>query len=198
MSSQFQSQSLHHARITAPMTLSNDQLRQLLRVAKDDPRLSDLYDVASIISYTGIRLREFSTLRWADVDFANSRAEIFSGKAMSQRCIPIGPDTLKILEARRCRKPVSVFVLGESPMSLLLRVARQLREVGNRIGVGLVSASVLRHTFFMRLLTAGMVVPAVMAIGGFKHPSLVMKFIPNQLHQCREAVPFLTQIENGL
>ncbi len=188
----------HISSMSTRRHLSTDELSRILSIAKEDPSLRDLYEVASFISYTGIRLHEFSVLRWADVDFTNSRAVISSTKTFSRRCIPIGPHTLEILKARRSRNPESDFVLGCSRMVVLHRVARQLRELGNMIGVGLVSASVLRHTFFRRLFATGGAPWAFISIAGCNPSIVTVKFVPDPIVQCIVAAPYIAQIEEQI
>ena len=58
--------------------LSEDEVRRILTLAKEDPRLQDLYDVANIVLHTGIRLNELSNLRRDDLDLPNRRVAVFS------------------------------------------------------------------------------------------------------------------------
>jgi integrase len=155
------------SRTSFRVTLSNDQIHQILRAAQEDPRLQDLYDVVSIISLTGLRARELENLLWADVDLANGQLAVASPKAISKRYVPIGARTHQVLEARLARQPASEYVLGICPKTLLCRVRRQLAELGQQIGIGSVNLRNLRHIFFSNLMNNGASPIVPMAIGGF-------------------------------
>src|ERR1035437_7845318 len=161
---------LRTSKTTVHTTLSNDQIRQLLQVAGEDPSLQDLYDVASIVSYTGLRRGELENLLWSDVEFDKSRLVVHSPMAMYVRYVPFDAKSRQILEALRNRDPEAVFVLGKSPQQVLHRVRRQLRAVAWKMGAGRVSLHSLRQSFFMRLLEAGADVATVMSIGGCTRP----------------------------
>jgi integrase len=178
--------------------LSINELRQILSIAKEDSHLRDLYDIASVISFTGIRFRELSNLRWADVDFPNRRAVVFCPKSMREHLVPFGPKTLQILKTRRSWVPASEFVFGDTPSALLNRVAHQLRSVGRKVGAGSVSVSVLRHTFFSRLMETGADTTALISIGGFRPSYLSVRSLLSSVQQCTWAARFQAQVEEQL
>lgn len=173
------------SQITVRTTLSNDQLHQLLKIASEGPGLQDLYDVASIVSYTGLRRGELENLRWSDVAFDKSRLIVDSPMSMSVRYLPFDAKSRRILESLRDRDPDPVFVLGRSPRQVLDRVRLQLRAVARKMGAGPVSLHSLRHSYFMRLLEAGADASRVMSIGGYRSSSLQRLF----------RVPLLTTAE---
>jgi integrase len=135
-------------------TLSIEQVRHLLALTAEDPKLRDLHDAVSIISWTGIRMIELIKLRWSDLSFRDGWASITQSKTWDRR-IPLGPKTLHILEALRSRKRASEFVFGKSPSARLQGIARQLRVVAGKVGAPTASFSVLRHTFFLHLVLLG-------------------------------------------
>jgi integrase len=184
---------LRTSHTTVHTTLSNDQLRQLLQIAGEDPRLQDLHDVASIVSYTGLRRGELEILRWSDVEFDNSRFVVHSPKAMSGRYIPFGAKSRQILEALRVRNPEAVFVLGKSPQLVLHRVLLQLRAVARKMGSGPVSLHSLRHSFFRRLLIAGADPSTVMFIGGYRGYSPIKSFL-TPAQKCEHATGDLVRL----
>ena len=160
--------------------LSDDEFHQVLLIIKEESRLLDLYDVVRVISYTGIRSRELSKLRWADVDIAKSRIAVPS-KTLYKRYVPFGPKTLQVLEARRVRKPASEFVLGESPTGLLGRISRQLRAVAEQAGIGPITLSIIRCTIIERLVSAGACIQSLGLISGYRTAHLTTKFfLPNE------------------
>ena len=189
-----------HVSMLKRRKLSVNELQKILSIAKRNPRLQDLYDVVSLISNTGIRLNELKSLSWADVDFGNSRFVIVSPMSTCARYVPFESKTFQILEARRFRNPASEFVFGDTATTLLNRVVRQLRDVGNKIGVSPVSMHILRHTFFSRLMGAGADPLTLMFIGGWRNPSFPFKmsFFPTPEQKCDMAVRYLKQVEEEL
>ena len=160
--------------------LSSDQFRRILSIVENQPRLRDLSDIVSVITYTGIRSGELTKLRWVDVDFPKNRVTVHS-KWTHVRYLPFGPKTRQILEARRLRQPTSEFVLGESPTGLLRRISRQLQALGDRAGVGPIPISVFRHSFFKRLFLAGASAESVQFLGGYRTPFLTIEsFLTNK------------------
>jgi integrase len=134
--------------------LSKGQLRRLLDLSIADPTLRDLHDVVMIVSNTGIRPGELRDLLWTDVDLQGCKFTVAEKKNARMRSVPLGPQTLQVLQSRRERQPDPAYVLGESPLGLLHRVSVQLRTVCDRLGVRGVSLHVLRHTFAKRLVNA--------------------------------------------
>lgn len=157
--------------------LSNHQLRHLLRLAKEDPKLQDLFDVVSIISLIGLRRLELENLLWADVDFANGRIRVASPMSISDRYVPLGTKTRSILKARRDRDPGSDYVLGKSPQLLLRKVQHQLLVLGRQIRAGSISLYSLRQTFFRILMEAGADATVLMSIGGYRSFSPVKSIL---------------------
>jgi integrase len=192
-----------HPRRTVSMpkrpTLSRNKLRRILILAKADPRLRNLHDVVSVISFTGLRLRELSDLRWTDVDFSKKRAAV-SSKTACKRYVPLGRKTIQILEARRFLNPTSEFVLGGSPAPLLMSVTRKFREVSVKAGAGPLSPNVLRHAFFGELMRAGANVTTLMFIAGWRSSSSspVMERRLDAERQFKLAGQFIAQVEETL
>lgn len=134
--------------------LSQRQLRRILDISTADPTLRDLHDVVMIVSNTGIRPGELRDLLWADVDLQGCKLTVAEKKNARMRSVPLGPQTLQVLQSRREREPDATYVLGVSPLGLLRRVSVQLRTDCDRLGLRGVSLHVLRHTFANRLVNA--------------------------------------------
>jgi integrase len=178
-------------------TLSKDQLRQILSISQVDPRLRDLHEIASFISFTGIRPGELQNLCWSNVDVHKNRAFVTSNK-VGGHYLAFGAKALQILEARRGREAEANYVLGASARMLLNRISRQLSAVGNRIGTSPVSLSVLRKTFIFRLLHSGADVRSVMILCGYRESYPPSKFLSNrtQIFECaaRNLTPLLEEV----
>jgi integrase len=181
----------------APATVSNDQLRQILSISYEDPSLRDLHEIASLVSYTGIRPGELQNLRWSRVDVPKCRAFVAT-KRVRGHYVPLGPKALQILEARRGRAPESEYVLGASGRRLLNQISRQLRALGNSIGASAASLSTLRRTFITRLAYSATDPTSVMIICGYRDSYLPPKFLSNPTHHferaARELAPLLEKV----
>jgi len=187
-----QQQSRRSSPITVRTTVTNDHLHQLLHVAKEDPRLHDLHDIASIISFTGIRPGELRGLRWADIDFAERRFSV-AVKFGGLRYVPLSTKGRQILEALRDRDPAGVFVLGKSPQQVLARVRAQLRAVAGKMGTGPVSLRSLRHSFFTHVMRCGANATTLMCIVGYRGYSPIKSFLtPAQI--CTRAADDLARL----
>ncbi|MGA2170027.1 MAG: tyrosine-type recombinase/integrase [Terracidiphilus sp.] len=151
-------------------TLSNDQLSQILPLSAKDPLLHDVHDVVAIVTGTGIRTGELRDLRWIDVDLPKSKITIRNAKTSCVRTVPLGEDTLRVLEARRQRQPDSGCVLGPSARALLHRVSRKMATLSKCIGIGSISMQMLRRTFGVRLLNSGANIWSVMDMMGLSRP----------------------------
>jgi integrase len=153
----------------APECLDEEKVTALLAVSSESMETQDLHDVVNILLNTGLRVGELCELRFADVDHNNRQLAITATKSCIRRVVPVGPETLQILETRHEQQPNSEFVLGKCPRGVVERVERQLRTLK---GMSRVKLHMLRRTFSMRLVNAGAPVAVVMAIGGWKAPIL--------------------------
>ena len=147
--------------------LTNEQLHEILSTSVRDLHLQDLREVVIIVANTGISSEELVNFRYADVDIKKRRIKVRSKRA-GDHFIPFAAETLKILEARRNREPKSEYVLGVNARRLLNRVSRQLRALGQTIGIGSVTINSLRQTFGMRLMNSGASIDSLKTIWGLE------------------------------
>jgi len=120
---------------------------------------------------------------------------LIHSKARDRRCLPFGPKTLQILQARRVRNPASEFVLGESPARLLSRISWQFRALCDRVGVGPIPLRALRHRFFERLLSTGASIESALFLGGYPRTYLNMTCFLTSYQLYEQAVRDQARVE---
>lgn len=115
---------------------------------------------------TGLRVSELIALRRADVVCGRGAHVRCEGKGRKQRCTPLGPDTISVLEAwlRRDLSPQSDCVFPSSrggPLSrdaiedLVARHGRTAQHHCLSLQQKAIHPHVLRHTAAMELLSHG-------------------------------------------
>ena len=160
-------------------SLSPSQIELLRLKAWRSAKLRDLHDVITIIANTGLRAGgELQNLQWVDVDLGNKRMYIAGTKSSTRRIVPLSSKTLSVMASRLAHSPESKFVLGNSPSGLLKRVSGQLSQLGESVGSSGLTLGVLRHSFFILLVTKGADVATVCAIGGWRKPSFLKQVVP--------------------
>jgi len=135
------------APLPVPQPLTEEQMKNLLALSAESPTTQDLHDVVKIVLNTGMRAGELCELRFADVDHNNRQLVFNATKSCTRRVVPVGPETLQILESRRELQPELEFVLGKCPRGVVKRVERQLRTLK---GMSRVSLHMLRRAFYLR------------------------------------------------
>jgi integrase len=118
---------------------------------------------------TGMRRGELLSIRWRDVDFANSTVLILTTKNGHPRRIPLTLAALKTLEAlpRRSEK-----VFPVSPNAIRLAWER-LRA---RAGLPDLHLHDLRHEAISRFFELGLSVPEVAMISGHREPRMLSRY----------------------
>jgi integrase len=118
---------------------------------------------------TGMRRGELLSIRWRDVDFANSTVLILTTKNGHPRRIPLTPNALKTLEAlpRRYKK-----VFPVTPNAVRLAWER-LRA---RAGLTDLRLHDLRHEAVSRFFELGLSVPEVAMISGHREPWMLSRY----------------------
>ena len=149
--------------------LTESQLSQILAITENDPQLSDVHDVVTMIMATGMRAGEIRELRWADVNFVQREITIKS-RTRNARTVPFEDKALLGFKKRRLCEPQAEHVLGESPENFLYRVSRKLATISKSIGIDRVSFHILRLTFAHRLVSSGASITVVMWILGYERP----------------------------
>jgi integrase len=116
-----------------------------------------------------MRRGELLSIRWRDVNFANSTVLILTTKNGHPRRIPLTPSALKTLEALP-RSDERIFPV--TPNSIRLAWER-LRA---RAGLSDLRLHDLRHEAISRFFEFGLSVPEVAMISGHREPRMLSRY----------------------
>jgi integrase/recombinase XerD len=134
-----------------------------------------------LMLYTGLRLSEVAGLRWDQVDLEARRLRIL-GKGNKERVIPLSPNTVPALRARRLRTPGEwVFPSGYAYREHVHTgtVRNMVLKAAKLAGLRGVNPHRLRHTFATTLVDNGVDIRRIQALLG--HSSLATTQIYTQV-----------------
>ena len=127
-----------------------------------------LFEVASVITNTGIRPQDLERLRWNDVNFIRRRMVLKTLRHGWPRYVAFGQHTMQLLISRRERRAGSDYVLGNSMWKTQFAVRSQLQVACRTLGVEGANLRVLRWTFMKRWLDAGLCTHSLARILGHR------------------------------
>jgi len=130
--------------------------------------MRDLRDVVRIVASTGLRSNELCRLRWEHVDLRSRIITIIPEKNMATRRVPFTKSTGILFRRFLQRQPNAVFVLGDKPRAVLVRVSKQLRQVASAVGTRPLSLHGLRQAFAVRWVNAGGSLVSLASVLGFR------------------------------
>lgn len=131
--------------------MEDSDFESLLIWTSLNPALQDLRESIAIVGYTGLRFREFTNLRWIDVEFEHRRL-IVPSQRYWKRWVPIGKKTMAALSARRDRHPDARFVFSPVPSNIGIRLRRQLRESCSSLNIAAGTFGALRKAVVYKLV----------------------------------------------
>jgi integrase len=141
------------ARPRPPVTAT--EFKALMSAVQDDAGARHMRDIAQIIYSTGLQLHEMCDLRWTDVDLIKHEVFIPGNRRIEGRYVPFGDTVAGILRARRECEPESDFVLGKSPIDIILEATQQFRSLSIRVLTRPLRLDALRAAFFIRWRATG-------------------------------------------
>jgi integrase len=120
---------------------------------------ADCTDMARLLAYSGVRLREGTALRWGQVNVAKNQLIVIGTKSeTSRRVLPLFPALAALLAEIRGRRG------EESPAAPILRVGScrgALASACAAVGVPKMNHHALRHLFATRCIESGVDIPTV-------------------------------------
>lgn len=118
---------------------------------------------------TGMRRGELLSIRWRDIDFADSTVHILQTKNGHPRRIPLTPKALTALRSLT-RRDDKVFPVTANAV----RLAWERLRI--RAGLGDLRLHDLRHEAVSRFFEAGLSVPEVALISGHREPRMLSRY----------------------
>ena len=118
---------------------------------------------------TGMRRGELLSIRWRDIDFANSTVQILKAKNGHPRRIPLTPQARQALQSLR-RDEERVFPVTANAVRLAWERLR------TRAGLADLRLHDLRHEAVSRFFEYGLSVPEVALISGHREPRMLARY----------------------
>lgn len=155
--------------------LSPEEARRLLAVLP-----THLRDMAQFALATGLRQRNVSFLRWAQVDMARRVAWIHPDEAKAGRAIgvPLNEDALEVLRRRMVRQRDYVFTFGKRrPRPVKQCSTKAWKRALERAGIEQTFRwHDLRHTWASWHLQNGTPLRELMELGGWASYEMVLRY----------------------
>jgi integrase len=132
--------------------------------------------MARFAVHTGLRQRNVSGLKWAQVDMARKCAWIPGGKAKGGKPIPVplNSEALAVLSSVKGQHPEWVFVYDGHPVSQVN--TRAWRGAVAKAGVAPFRWHDLRHTWASWHIQAGTPAFVLQELGGWSSPEMVKRY----------------------
>ena len=149
---------------------------------------------------TGVRMKsEAFTLQWEHIDLKRGLLTVAGAYAESGqlRVVPlndVATAALATLHAQRSGELVFTQCTGEGYKSM----REAFDGARHRAGLPDVTPHVLRHTFASRLAMAGVDLPTIMELGGWKSLGMVQRYSHLSPRHKAEAVKKLESFHNGI
>lgn len=139
--------------------LSQEELTSLGSVLSEAEQIGveDIYAISAIrlLIFTGCRLNEIMTLKWAEVDLDNSCLRLSDSKT-GARVVHLGSPALDLL-ANLKRQPNNPWVIcGKIPGTYRKEIQKFWQRIRNRAGIDDVRIHDLRHSFASNAVAQGM------------------------------------------
>ena len=143
--------------------LSQKELSNLGSVLNEAEEMGvdDIYAISAIrlLIFTGCRLNEIMSLKWTEVDFANSCLRL-SDKT-GARVVHLGPPALDLLKNLK-RQPKNPWVVcGKIPGTNRKEIQKFWQRIRKRAGIEDVRIHDLRHSFASNAVAQGMSLPMI-------------------------------------
>ncbi|WP_419798719.1 MAG: tyrosine-type recombinase/integrase [Terasakiella sp.] len=144
--------------------LSQKELSDLGSVLNEAEEMGvdDIYAISAIrlLIFTGCRLNEIMSLKWAEVDFANSCLRLSDSKT-GARVVHLGPPALDLLKNLK-RQPKNPWVIcGKIPGTNRKEIQKFWQRIRKRAGIEDVRIHDLRHSFASNAVAQGMSLPMI-------------------------------------
>ncbi|MEM4620066.1 MAG: site-specific integrase [Desulfurococcaceae archaeon] len=175
--------------------LTPSELKALLHALEHHPILKARV-LLSVL--TGLRPKEIAVLEWKDIDFENGLLFVRKKpgsqvKDREERVIPLGEEALRVLRELKVLNPSSNFVFGKNGKPVF-EVHPQLRRASKRAKLEkLVSPYMLRHTFAVMSLRAGVDIFSLKELMGHSSLTTTERYLHTDPEHIRVSVERLAK-----
>lgn len=178
-------QSMKKTEEKLPEILSLDEIRLLLKVAKEQKH--PWYEVWVMALYTGMRSGELYALRWKSIDFENQMIYVHENwtnitgygptKGRYWRAVPISDHMFNFLKELKLKTGSTEFVLPRFGAWEQGAQATVLREFCEGHGLVSVKFHTLRSCFATQLIKDGIAPAVVMKMAGWRDLKTMQRYI---------------------
>lgn len=180
--------------------LSGDEFKALLDAldAAEADGIVDLYEAAAIrlLTFTGCRLSEITTLAWDSVDLANARIVLERHKTdqYGAKIIPLNAPALQVLTDLPRELDNPYVIVGREKGKHLINLQKPWRRLRRSAGLDDLRIHDLRHSFASFALGAG--VPLALIGGLLGHRSV--QTTARYAHLANDPLKRATEVVGGL
>ena len=151
-------------------------LGQMLSTARQSPELEPTIEITRLLALTGCRRSEIISLKWSEVDFANSCLRLRDSKeGASTR--PIGLPVIEYLENRQKAASCEYVFPGSRGAEAFGSFPNQWNRIFGTGEIPDFSAHVLRHSFASIANDLGFTESTIAALVGHSTNSITSKYI---------------------
>lgn len=148
--------------------LAQHEIDRIIATANACPETALTGAVLKVLAYTGMRIGELVNLKVSDIDEQAAVIRIASEESSDrQRRIPLSL-ACEALNVLRAHRGDSEYVLGDSAAVRMRRIARQFKEIAERLGIASRSLHSLRGTFGAALVKSGVVPQILQQVMGYR------------------------------
>jgi len=164
-----------------PRYLTDREVRAVVSYCETTASLLERVMVLTLL-HTGIRAREFATLKASDLVEVHGRwkLHIHAGKGLKDRVIPLTAACLAALrvwqEAGWERRSEHLFTRYGRPWRGVAQVCNTIRALGQKVGVPGLTPHRFRHTFAVALLNYGMRESALQKLMGHATLNMTLEY----------------------
>ena len=157
---------------------TKEQFSSLLRTLRDgDQRRVEAANLVELLAYSGMRLREATAMRWADVDFEQGRFTVTGGeggtKNLEMRAVPLFPALRAFLERLRAsRQPPAIQ--SEDLVARIASAKRSMEYACKKADLPDFTHHAMRHYFVTNAIEAGVDYKAIAGWVGHKDGGLLV------------------------
>jgi integrase len=158
--------------------LSNEELFRLGQALHEAERhqieMPVVVAAIRLLLFTGARLSEVLNLRWEQVDFERSLANLSESKT-GKKVIFLSPPALEIIESRRGTSDTWILE-GREAGKALVNLRKPWHRIRAAAGLGDVRLHDLRHSFASVGAAGGFSLPIIGGLLGHKHPATTARY----------------------
>lgn len=170
-----------------PVWLEQDEIDRLIQQLGKSPRTRHLVDFVILAVDCGLRMRNVTHLKWADVDVKRRCVwiEAYKQKGTRHISIPLTDAAMEVIRRNIGKHHEHVLTYRGKPYDRVN--PRTLQKAAAAAGIAKhITPHVMRHTFATKLVLLGYNVAEIMALGGWSKVDSVLIYTHFNAERLRE------------